>query len=309
MLKEYLYSIIVSTAIVFVLCLAFKNYGRIGGLESLQVSEVYFLLVCSLCLLCYDDFNFQSKVVLGVSGVVILVLSLAYNASGKIVIITVLIPIIMAIVVFKQGHAVKTILMLFVGCFVLFGLLSFLLPLLREKSMLLSIKYEQAMKMLSFSSDNWFDNIPSSPRMRIAEFLDIAEEYIYKPWFAFWGKGFGGTVVDRLKIFTDVDEFAFSRWELNLGAFYSMHESVNNFFLVGGLFGLYTIISLTIRIFGAIHLSPWLVFGVVWIFLFYNYHSTIGIYGIVSLVVGLEDVHEYNLNTIKLEVAKEHGCR
>lgn len=308
-LKEYLYSIIVATAVVYILCLVFKNYGRIGGLESLQVSEVYFLLVCSLCLLCYGDFNFQSKVVLGVSGVVILVLSLAYNASGKIVIIAVLIPIIMVIIILKQGKAVKTVLMLFVGCLVLFCLLSFLFPLLIGKSMLLSIKYEQAMKMLSFSSDNWFDNIPSSPRMRIAEFVEIAVEYIHKPWFAFLGKGFGGTVVDRLRIFTDVDEFAFSRWELDLGAYYSMHESVNNFFLVGGVFGLYTIISLTSKTFRYVHLSPWLVFGFVWILLFYNYHSTIGIYGIVSLVVGLEDVHEHDLNTIKLEVEEKHRCR
>lgn len=309
LLKKYLYSIVVGTAIVFIVCLVLENYGNRGGSKSLQVSDVYFLLVCTIILLVYEDFDFKSKIILGIAGAIILVLALAYNASGKIVIISVLIPIIMVAIMLRRRSIVKTMIMILIGVLALAFLTSYLLPLLMNNSFLLATKYEQAVKMFSFGSENWFENIPSSPKMRITEFMNIIEEYVSKPWFAFFGKGFCGTIKDRLGLFTDLDEFSFSIWELNFGAYYSMHESINCFFLVGGLFGLYTILSILGSIFKFMHLSPWLVFGFVWILLFYNYHLTIGIYGIVSLVVGLEDVHVHNLNAIRLETEEEHGCR
>lgn len=294
-LKKYLYSIIIGTAVVFLACLILGNYGNRGGLRSLQVSDVYFLLVCTIILLVYDEFDFWSKILLGISGGIILVLALAYNASGKIVIISVLIPIIMVIILRKRGSAFKTILMILIGVVALIFLSSYLMPLLMRNSFLLTTKYEQAMKLFSFGSGNWFDNIPSSPKMRITEFMNVAEEYIRKPWFAPLGKGFCGTVKDHLGLFTDLTEFSFSKWELDLGAYYSLHESINCFFLVGGLFGLYTIFSLITKTFKFIHVSPWLVFGFLWILLFYNYHLTIGIYGIVALIVGLEDIYESDI--------------
>lgn len=289
-LKKYLYSIIVGTAIVFLACLVLKNYGNRGGLNSLQVSTVYFLLVMTIVLLVYEDFNPRSKVLLGISGTVIIILSLAYNASGKIVITTVLIPIIMVTILAKKGSALKTIVMVMIGVFVLLFLGFYLMPLLMKNSMLLTTKYEQAMKLFAFNSDNWFENIPSSPKMRITEFMNIAEEYFRKPWYAVFGKGFCGTIQDHLGLFDDLSEFAFSRWELELGAYYSMHESINCFFLTGGICGLSILVSIVIRLFKNIDKSPWLIFGVVWLLMFYNYHMTVGIYGIVCLVVGLQDI-------------------
>ena len=140
--------------------------------------------------------------------------------------------------------------------------------------------------------------------MRIAEFLNIAEEYLRKPWYALFGKGFCGTIKDHLGLFEDLSEFSFSKWELELGAYYSLHESINCFFLVGGVFGLYTLLSLLWKTYRFIDKSPWLVFGFMWILLFYNYHLTIGIYGITSLIVGLEDVYEYDVFARETERGK-----
>lgn len=295
-LKKYLYSIVIGTAIVFLACLILENYGNRGGLRSLQVSDIYFLLVGTIILLVYNDFDLKSKAILGIAGGIILVLSLAYNASGKIVIISVSIPIIMVLILHKRGSALKTIIMILVGVVALIFLASYLMPLLMKNSFLLSTKYEQAMKLFSFRSGNWFDNMPSSPKMRITEFMNITEEYIRKPWYALFGKGFCGTIKDHLGMFTDLTEFSFSKWELELGAYYSLHESINCFFLVGGLFGLYTIFSLLRKTYRFIEYSPWLVFGFMWVLLFYNYHLTIGIFGITALIVGLEDVYEHDLN-------------
>ena len=122
----------------------------------------------------------------------------------------------MVIILRKRGSAFKTILMILIGVVALIFLSSYLMPLLMRNSFLLTTKYEQAMKLFSFGSGNWFDNIPSSPKMRITEFMNVAEEYIRKPWFAPLGKGFCGTVKDHLGLFTDLTEFSFSKWELDL---------------------------------------------------------------------------------------------
>lgn len=289
-LKQYLYSIIIGTSIVFMACFIFGNYGNRGGLQSLQVSDIYFLLVCSILLLVYDEINLSSKMALGISGMVILVLSLAFNASGKIVIISILIPIMMVVIMRKKGSAVKTIAVIFIAIIILVVMSTYIMPLLMNNSLLLTTKFEQAKSLFSFNSGDWFENLPASPKMRITEFMNIVAEYLKKPWYGVFGKGFCGTIKDNLGLFDELNEFSFSQWELQLGAYYTMHESINCFFLVGGFFGLYIIISILIRVFRVISRSPWLVFGFMWVLLFYNYHLSISIYGIVALIIGLYDI-------------------
>ena len=295
-LKKCMFSTIVALAVVFVACFVTKNYGNRGGLPSLQVSDIYFLLVCSFILIVYDQFDAKSKVVLGISSIIILVLSLMYNASGKIVIMTILTPILMLIIMKRNGSATKTIIGAFLAVILLFFIAEYLFPKLMADSELLTVKYQQAMRLVSIGRSNWFDNIPSSPKMRITEFLNIGNELISKPWYLPFGKGFCGTITDGLRLFSDLNEFAFSEWELQLGAYYSVHESINGFFLVGGMSGLYAIVSIIVGLFKRLHESPWLVFGFMWILLFYNYHLTIAVYGIVALIVGLEDIHQHDLN-------------
>lgn len=301
-IKKYMYSTIVALAIVFVACLVTKNYGNRGGLLSLQVSDIYFLLVCSFILIVYDQFDVKSKIVLGISSAIILVLSLMYNASGKIVIMTILTPILMLIIMKRKGSAAKTIIGAFLAVILLFFIAQYLLPRFMADSRLLTVKYQQAMQLFSVGGSDWFDSIPASPKMRITEFLNIGNELISKPWYLPFGKGFCGTIKDGLGLFSDLNEFAFSEWELQLGAYYSMHESINCFFLVGGVFGLYVIMSIVVDLFKRVHESPWLVFGLMWILLFYNYHLTIAVYGILSLIVGLVDIQQHDINrSIQLE--------
>ena len=158
----------------------------------------------------------------------------------------------------------------------------------QKNNILLSEKNKQVSGLLDFSSDNWFENIPCSPKMRLTEFLNISSELIESKMLLL-GKGFAGTIKDNGMYFDNLSEFSFSKWELELGAYYSMHESVNCFFLVGGLFGLGVLLSILFGIVKIVHKSPWLIIGFFWLLLFYNYHMTIAIYGIVSLIVGICD--------------------
>ena len=215
-----------------------------------------------------------------------------FNASGKIVITTVFIPILMLVIIKRQGYAIKTIFAIIGTVIAIVVVTGIVLPKLAQDNILLSVKLNQAMAMFSFLGGDWLDNMPSSPKMRITEFMNIAAEYLNKPLYGITGKGFAGTMKDNLHLFTDLSEFTFSKWELELGAFYNMHESINCFFLVGGLFGLIAIFKIITSLYKEIHRSPWLLFGFIWILLFYNYHMTIAIYGIIALVVGLFDLKQ-----------------
>lgn len=288
-IKVYLFSVIPALAIVMITCLFMKNYGNRGGLPSLQISDIYFLLVSTLILVAYDHFDKASKLCIIISGAIILILSLMYNTSGKIVIITVLIPIAMVVLMIRKRSGVKTILMVIVAVVLLILLSNFIFPLLMKNSQLLTVKYQQARRMFSFGGGNWLENMPESPKMRITEFLNIFAEYVRKPWFSILGKGFCGTIRDNLNLFSNLSSFAFSNWELQLGAYYTVHESINCFFLVGGIYGIYVIISVIIQLFRNVHKSPWLLFGFMWVLLFYNYHFSIAIYGVVALIVGFVD--------------------
>ncbi len=290
--KRMLFSTIPSLAVVFLACLVTQNYGNRGGLPSLQVSGIYFLLVCALVLVIYDHFDFRTKIVLFCSGSVILMLSLIYNASGKIVIITVVIPFLMLLLMKRKGSAAKTMFMVIFAGIAVIIIMSWLFPILMSKSRLLSIKYEQAASLFSFGGGDWLENMPESPKMRITEFMNIGAEYLKKPWFALLGKGFAGTIKDNLDLFSNLNGFDFSKWELELGAYYAMHESINCFFLVGGISGLYFIISILFTLYKRLHKSPWLLLGFLWILLYYNYHLSVVIYGIVALIVGLVEMDE-----------------
>lgn len=286
-LKQALFSVVVSLAIVFLSCLFLKNYGNRGGLPSLQVSEVYFIAVVAITMIAYPQIKLIPKIILFISGFVILVLSLTFNTNGKIIIASFLIPVVMLFIAKMNGIRIRAIIISIIAIPLI--ALFFYNHLENQKNnILLSEKNKQVSGLLAFSSDNWFENIPSSPKMRLTEFLNISSELIESKKILF-GKGFAGTIKDNGQYFDNISEFSFSKWELELGAYYSMHESINCFFLVGGLFGLGVLLSILFGIVKIVHKSPWLIIGFFWLLLFYNYHMTIAIYGIVSLIVGICD--------------------
>lgn len=302
-IKKSLFSVIPALALVFLACLIFHNYGNRGGLSSLQVSEVYFVTFVAIIMIVYPQIDFKSKCILAISGLIILILSLTFNTNGKIIIASYLIPVVMFLIAGKLGVKSHTIV---ISIIVVPLIAIFLFSHLEKQknNILLSEKNKQVFGLLNVSSENWFDNIPSSPKMRVTEFINISSELIEKKMILF-GKGFAGTIKDNGGFFLDLSESSFSKWELELGAYYSVHESINCFFLVGGLFGLGLLFSILFSLIRIIHKSPWLIIGFFWILLFYNYHLTIAIYGIVALIIGINEAESNQQSSIpKIEPCK-----
>ena len=101
-LKRYIFALLPSMATIFILCLALKNYGNRGGLDSLQISEAAMLIVFSLAFLAYGTFIKMDKVIILGSSCIIIFLSLLFNSSGKLIIAVVLLPVLMVYVVCKR---------------------------------------------------------------------------------------------------------------------------------------------------------------------------------------------------------------
>lgn len=302
-IKKSLFSVIVALAIVFIFCLAFGNYGNRGGLRSLQVSEVYFVTVVAVVMIVYPQIDLKSKCILAISGLTILILSLTFNTNGKIIITAFLIPVVMLLIAGKLGVKIRAIIItLCTVPLIIFFLINHFEN--QKNNRLLYEKNKQVVGLFNVSSENWFNNIPGSPKMRVTEFMNISSELIEKKMILF-GKGFAGTIKDNGGFFLDLSESSFSKWELELGAYYSVHESINSFFLIGGIFGLGILFSILFNLIKVIHKSPWLIIGFFWMLLFYNYHLTIAIYGITALIVGINESECENQNRIqKIELCK-----
>lgn len=286
-IKQYLFSCIPATAIVFSFCYIFGNYGNRMGNESLQVSEIYFILVSSLVLISFHVFSTKEKFVILVSGTIIALLSIMYNASGKILIMVMITPLIWLFIYLKQSAARLQLKHILEVLFLLLVMLKITPMMLGSENNVLTTKANDIEGLISFVATGDLKLIPDSPMMRITEFINVGYEYVIHPWFMLFGKGFIGSIQDHLGLFPDLTEADFSKWQLELEAYHSLHESFNVFFLTGGLIGLYILVKSLYIAFRNINYSPWLVFGGIWLLLFYGYHMNVSIFGITCLVVGL----------------------
>lgn len=288
--KMFCVGMIIAYSLVCICCILLGNYGNRGGLPSLQISNLYFLIIPSILLIIYDNFIKLDKIIIFISSIITLVSALIYNSNGKMIILTATAPFIAIMILLKKSKSPKNVLTGIVIAIV--GVMAFMLyiPDFLDQSVLFSAKYQQFLSMISFWEPGWLSNMESSPKMRITEFLNIGYELLTKPWYLIEGKGFMGSIQDKLNLFGTVDQFSFSEWELFNGAYFQMHESVNQLFLTNGLIGLWFLFNHLFYMIKNIDKSPWLIFGFLWLLLFYTYSLTISIFGVMTLVVGYLEV-------------------
>lgn len=277
-LEDSLFSIIVAVAITMCFSFLSKNYGVYGGIETLQVSAISMTLPCSLVVLMYRDIDIRKRLIVFSAAIVITLLSLLFNANGKIVLSVGITVLFFLFVSFKTKKKLFIVLMVMLPFVIIVGLS--VMSQMVETSFLLKLKVEQALSTISFWKEGWFENMSESPKFRIEEFLTILDEYTKKPWSLPFGKGFMATTRDNLGYYVSASATSFSDFELKTGLFMNMHESLNNLFLVGGLFGLFFYVKYLIEIIKSSRVSFWGVLGTFWFALFFKYSITIGVFGI-----------------------------
>lgn len=297
--KQCLTAVVISLAVTLTASLLFENYGNRGGLPSLQVSNIIMLLLCSILLPLYKDFNKKEKIILALASWTIFILGLIYNTNGKMIIIAMIIPVMVLTMLLKKRKYKAILFTIMAGIFVVFLSINIIIPSMSSKSFLFSVKMEQATSLLSFG-DGWLEDMPESPKMRISQFLNTTYEYYEKPWFTLVGKGYLGTIKDHLSMFGAVDEFSYSSWEIVNNAYYRLHETLNTLYLTNGLIGLVFFFWMLKIIILNFHKSPWIMVGGFWFVLFYAYSITISIFGVTALIIGLFEI-DFKNNIIQLK--------
>lgn len=162
---------------------------------------------------------------------------------------------------------------------------------------------------LLFSPKNFskiYDFLPLSPKIRIEEVLNIFVDYYKNPQWAFFGKGFGGTIKDHRNSFGSFIEDAFPDDQYANGRFAKMHSVFARILLPYGIFGSLMFISITFIIAKNLHKSPWLLFGLVWLIFFYGYSITIALLGIPTLVIGFFELDLLSLQSFRFIALKNY---
>ena len=114
-------------------------------------------------------------------------------------------------------------------------------------------KLSQTLNLFNFvggSGGDWYGGLDHSTLYRLDEPNNIIIEYINKPWFALFGKGFGGTTLHYTDILSwELDPGAFSDAQRKMGAYSEMHETIAVILLRHGLIGVLFIVVTMINLF------------------------------------------------------------
>ena len=276
----------------------FKLYGFYGGVNTLLLSNISFIIPMML-LLFLDKKHIVYPNATMVVAVIGTLLVLFNNANGKHII---LLPIVGIIIVFTllRDKSIKTKIITCVLIIAVLFVVPFVFSKLMERSIVFASKFNQAFGLLSFGGSNWLSNVADSPRMRIAQFINIAYEFGHKPWLAIFGKGYLGSVKDYANMFGQQTTGSYTSAEWSAGVFYNLHE-LSSQLLMFGCLGIICSIYLVCCTLKKYKNNIWLLVGAYWFVVLYGYSFTLSAFCIVALYYGLTDENDDD----KLRIANE----
>jgi hypothetical protein len=292
LIEKYLMAILIGVVVSMIVSLVTGNFGVYGGVNTLLVTSVVNYIPFMLLFPFYKKYKSKVNIkILMLFGIVGAILSLLYNATGKMIILYCLVPLGVLGILWKR----KKILLLSFGLMLipLIGILALqAIEVLSSNSVLFKSKLNQTTGLLKFWEANWIQNMPLSPRVRIIEFISIFYEYFTKPWFLIFGKGYMGTITDHIGMLTAAGfipgSYSMNQW--SNGTFYALHGTINLLFLYNGAFGLFFYLQIIKQFFVNYAKNPWILIGCFWFLLFYGYSVTITAFGITALLIGYTEL-------------------
>lgn len=288
-LMNFLFGLAISTIVTYL----FGLHGYYGF--SYDIQKVLLLPLSSfftIMLLIFPFYSdYKSESIYYLFGVAVLLIMLQFPSplGGKWWLIVMSIPIITIYSFLKRLTYVK-ILRLIVISICTVSVFVLIYSLIDTESYLfsnelVSIKLDQAFKTLQIFDENWYNNLPNSPKFRFDEFVNICFEYINKPLYSLFGKGLGGSIVQHTNTLNWNNLSAFTLNEITAGLYFKLHESVNVIFLKSGIFGLFFMGRFIAHSILKIKESPWIAIGLFWLAFFYGSYFSM-YFGLVALLVG-----------------------
>lgn len=282
--KKHFWNIQIGLQAILVGCVFQRIFTTIFGIQgeyggnSIALFSTVFAFAPFLTILPFFCNNLPFPKFTFFVGVIGIFADFANGSGGKGIIITLILFFVVVIEMFKSRKAIYQLLGIFV--MIAGGMLIITVPRITTDG-LLQWKIYNVSRMFDFGT-NWLENLPHSPRIRVAEFLNIFIEFINKPLYFFTGKGFMGTIKDYSGLFVNatVSYDAFTDAEWTIGSFYSMHEYAS-IFLTFGLPGLIFTGKYLLLVAKNYRHSAWLIIGLYWFVIYYGFSFTIGVFGAV----------------------------
>jgi len=147
-----------------------------------------------------------------------------------------------------------------------------------------------------FDAESNLENVSTSPRVRIAETLNISYLYLNSPFKFLFGTGFGGYFEDYLGLFKliDLSKGSFSNEQIISGKFYRPHDSLPVIFLLYGLPGLVFYFRWGYKIFTKSVYSRYFAGVIPWLILTYGFDLNIAITGVIFLYLACYEFKNFN---------------
>ena len=274
-----------ANACQIIVSFCFGLYGYYGGTGTLLVSTTNFLSPMMLLILFDKKSRFRkTSLIIIIIGII---LSIAFNANGKLVLLIVFVSIIALFKLLKgrkMATKIATILIVVLGAV----LIPFIIEYLINNNVLFNSKYSQVLTLFQFGKENWIQNLAQSPRARVEEFFDVCLEFANSPWLIFTGKGYMGSIIDRTGYFSTLstNRGMFSDAEWINGTYYNLHEVTSSLLLYGIMGIAYTVSLIKYGIKNS-KTNAWAIMGIFWFVFLYGYSFTLSCFGAMAFFVGL----------------------
>lgn len=299
-LEKWLLGSLISFSIVAPLSILLGFSGNYGGRDSILLPLSSFFVIILVTFPFYKEY--RNKVIFFALGIILLfsMLYLPSPLGGKWWLVLFLVITLIVLTFYKNSKIQKKfitnifITIILVPVMTLLILSSSVNERDFEEGTLHQLKFEQALQILLIWEDDWFFNLPSSPKFRIDEFVNILLEYSEKPQYLLFGKGLGGSTQHHTNFLNWNNEDAFTLNQIQANVYFDLHETVNVFFLKFGLFGLIFLFSTLFVCIKHAFKNPWLIIGAVWLVFYYSIYFSM-LFGMACLILGLYQLKGYPL--------------
>lgn len=213
--------------------------GMYGGIATFTYDAIDLLITFIILTVLEETRGKASKFFISLCWFLGLAKTLLFGGSGKGILLLafVLVVLFTSMVSRKSSLLARSSAVILIIIAIIFFFL--VMPTLLERNLLLSIKYNQALSILSPS---WITDpyvLAASPRDRVLEFYNTAAYYSQHPLFIIAGRGFGGYFEDdAFYNYTASDAGGYSTFEVKTRKFANPHESLNVIFLKFGITGI-----------------------------------------------------------------------
>lgn len=293
-LKHFAKCLFVGMAIASLWSALAGFHGYYGERSDILLLSLFsFFSVLQFTFIMYEK-KASRKIIFLLSGLLSLFVMFKFSSplGGKWLLVVMVVPLVLV----WRNLFIKSpwkYISIYILCFLLFFFIMNLQELVKTNT-LLEYKYQQAIETISIFSPDWYENLSSSPKFRIDEFLNICIEYIKKPIFLLFGKGFAGSVTQHTSVLNWGNPGAFTVEQVEAGIYINLHESINLLFLRHGLLGIYYFIMVIWNGIKCLAKSQWIIIGLIWWVFYYGCYNTL-LLGAVILVLGFFecDSHKY----------------